>query len=198
MDECVLRSFDELKKQVIQYHHEYPSRVYEVDFIVTSVSDYPAFSVPVISGDLVVTFLFEESFSVAKKFVFRVWHCTSDGCVGIVEMIRKELKKGRSHDKRTRDSMSEFSKYVCVMDIVPMASDEVLFINEAEFKPFEKLSEMGGGSLGLLTGMLKSEFEQQHVKSILAEKVDKHLRDLVRRGFYVAIVGDRFIRVYKE
>lgn len=84
------------------------------------------------------------------------------------------------------------------MDIVPMTSNELLFINEAEFKPFEKLSEMGGGSLGLLTGMLKSEFEQQYVKSVLAEKVDKHLRDLVRRGFYVAIVGDRFIRVYKE
>ena len=87
---------------------------------------------------------------------------------------------------------------LCVMDVVPMASDEVLFINDAEFESFEKLSEMGGGSLGLLTGMLKSEFEQQHVKSVLAEKVDKHLRNLVRRGFYVAIVGDRFIRVYKE
>ena len=94
--------------------------------------------------------------------------------------------------------MSEFSEIVCVMDIVPMTSDDVLFINEAEFQPFEKLSEMQGGSLGLLTGMLKSEFEQQHVKSVLAEKVDKHLRNLVRRGFYVAIVGDRFIRVYKE
>lgn len=94
--------------------------------------------------------------------------------------------------------MSEFSEIVCVMDIVPMASDELLFINEAEFEPFEKLSEMQGGSLGLLTGMLKSEFEQQHVKSVLAEKVDKHLRDLVRKGFYVAIVGDKFISVYKE
>lgn len=94
--------------------------------------------------------------------------------------------------------MSEFSKNVCVMDIVLMTSDDVLFINEAEFQPFEKLSKMGGGSLGLLTGMLKSELEQQHVKSVLAEKVDKHLRDLVRRGFYVAIVGDRFINVYKE
>ena len=94
--------------------------------------------------------------------------------------------------------MSEFSETVCVMDIVPMASNEVLFINEAEFEPFEKLSEMQGGSLGLLTGMLKSEFEQQHVKSVFAEKVDKHLRDLVRRGFYVAIVSDKFISVYKE
>lgn len=94
--------------------------------------------------------------------------------------------------------MSEFSEIVCVMDLVPMTSDDVLFINEAEFKPFEKLSEMQNGSLGLLTGMLKSEFEQQHVKSVLAEKVDKHLRDLVRRGFYVAIVSDRFISVYKE
>lgn len=87
---------------------------------------------------------------------------------------------------------------LCVMDIVPMTSDDVLFINEAEFQPFEKLSEMQGGSLGLLTGMLKSELEQQHVKSVLAEKVDKHLRDLVRRGFCVAIVGDKFISVYKE
>ena len=94
--------------------------------------------------------------------------------------------------------MSEFSEIVCVMDIVPMTSDDVLLIDEAEFEPFEKLSKMGGGSLGLLTGMLKSEFEQEHVKSVLAEKVDKHLRDLVRRGFYVAIVGDRFINVYKE
>lgn len=94
--------------------------------------------------------------------------------------------------------MSEFSEKVCVMDVIPMTSDDVLFINEAEFEPFEKLSKMGCGSLGLLTGMLKSEFEQQHVKSVLAEKVDKHLRDLVRRGFYVAIVGDKFITVYKE
>lgn len=94
--------------------------------------------------------------------------------------------------------MSEFSEIVCVMDIVPMTSDELLLIDEAEFEPFEKLSEMGDGSLGLLTGMLKSEFEQQHVKSVLAEKVDKHLRDLVRRGFYVAIVGEKFITVYKE
>ena len=94
--------------------------------------------------------------------------------------------------------MSEFSENVCVMDVIPMTSDDVLFINEADFKPFEKLSEMGGGSLGLLTGMLKSEFEKEHVKSVLAEKVDKHLRGLVRRGFYVAVVGDRFIRVYKE
>ena len=84
------------------------------------------------------------------------------------------------------------------MDVVPITSDELLFINEAEYKPFEKLSEMQNGSLGLLTGMLKSEFEQEQVKSVLAEKVDKHLRDLVRRGFYVAIVGDRFITVYKE
>lgn len=94
--------------------------------------------------------------------------------------------------------MSEFTDNVCVLDVIPMTSDEVLFINEAEFEPFEKLSKMRDGSLGLLTGMLKSEFEQQHVKSVLAEKVDKHLRDLVKRGFYVAIVGDRFITVYKE
>ena len=92
----------------------------------------------------------------------------------------------------------EMWQTLCVMDLIPMTSNEVLFINEADFKPFEKLSEMGGGSLGLLTGMLKSEFEQQHVKSVLAKKVDKHLRNLVRRGFYVAIVGDRFINVYKE
>lgn len=94
--------------------------------------------------------------------------------------------------------MSEFTDNVCVMDLVPMTSSDVLVINEAEFEPFEKLSKMGGGSLGLLTGMLKSEFEQQHVKSVLAEKVDRHLRDLVGMGFYVAIVSDRFISVYKE
>lgn len=198
MSDCVLRSFDDFKKQVIQYHYEHQSRVYDVYFDAISTIDYPAFSVPVTSGDLVVTFLFEESFSVAKRFVYRVGSCTSDGCIGIVEMIRKELKEWRPHYNRVRNSMSEFSKYVCVMDLIPMTSDDVLFINEAEFKPFERLSEMQNGSLGLLTGMLKSEFEQQYVKSVLAEKVDKHLRDLVRRGFYVAIVGDEFIRVYKE
>lgn len=94
--------------------------------------------------------------------------------------------------------MSEFSENVCVMDVIPMTSDDVLVIDEAEFEPFEKLSKMGCGSLGLLTGMRKSELERQHVKSVLAEKVDKHLRDLVRSGCYVAIVGDRFISVYKE
>ena len=94
--------------------------------------------------------------------------------------------------------MSEFSETVCVMDIVPMASDEVLLIDDEVFEPFEKLAEMGDGSLGLLSGMRKSEFEQQHVKSVLAEKVDKHLRGLVCVGFYVRIVGDKFIRVYKE
>ena len=95
--------------------------------------------------------------------------------------------------------MSEFSEIVCVMDVVPMASDELLLINEAEYEPLEKLSKMGDASLFLLTGMPKLEFEQQHVKSVLAEKVDKHLRDLVRReDFYVAIVGDKFIRVYKR
>ena len=94
--------------------------------------------------------------------------------------------------------MSEFTDNVCVLDVIHMTSKDSLFINEAEFKPFEKLSEMQNGSLGLLTGMLKSEFEQEQVKSVLAEKIDKHLRDLVRKGFYVAIVGDRFITVYKE
>ena len=94
--------------------------------------------------------------------------------------------------------MSACTENVCVLDLVPMTSKDSLFINEAEFKPFEKLSEMGGGSLGLLTGMLKSEFEQEQVKSVLTEKIGKHLRDLTRRGFYVAIVGDRFITVYKE
>ena len=94
--------------------------------------------------------------------------------------------------------MSEFSENVCVMDVIPMTSDAVLVIDEAEFEPFEKLSKMGCGSLGLLTGMRKSELEQQHVKSVLAEKVDRHLRDLVGMGFYVAIVSDRFVTVYKE
>lgn len=91
----------------------------------------------------------------------------------------------------------EMWQTLCVMDVVPMSSDELLLIDEAEFEPLEKLSEMGDASLFLLTGMRKSEFEQQHVKSVLAEKVDKHLRDLVRRDFYVAIVGDKFIKVYK-
>ena len=82
-----------LKKQVIQYHHEHPSRAYEVDFIETSNIDYPAFSVPIISGDLVVTFLFEESFSVAKKFVYRVGSCTSDGGQVLMGTIYKELRE---------------------------------------------------------------------------------------------------------
>lgn len=197
MSDCVLQSFEDFMKQVIRYHSEHQCRVYDVYFDATSTIDYPAFSVPVISGDLVVTFLFEESFSVAKKFVYRVGSCTSDGCVGIVNMIRNELKEWRPHYKRTRDSMSEFSKYVCVMDLIPMTNNDVLFINEAEYNPLEKLSEMQNGSLGLLTGMLKSEFEQEQVKSVLAEKIDKHLRDLVRKDFYVRIVGDKFIRVYK-
>lgn len=92
----------------------------------------------------------------------------------------------------------EMWQTVCVMDVVPMSSDELLLIDEAEFEPLEKLSEMGDASLFLLTGMRKSEFEHELVVFVLAEKVDKHLRDLVRRDFYVAIVGDEFIRVYKE
>ena len=93
MKDCVLESFDELKKQVIQYHHEHPSRMYEVNFFETSAIDYPAFSVPIISGDLVVTFLFEESFSVAKNFVYRVGSCTNDGCVYLTNTIHKELRQ---------------------------------------------------------------------------------------------------------
>lgn len=100
MTECVLESFDDFKKQVIQYRREHLSREYEVDFLETSAIDYPAFSVPIISGDLVVTFLFEESFSVAKKFVYRVGSCTSDGCVYLIGTIHKELRETRPHDKR--------------------------------------------------------------------------------------------------
>lgn len=123
------------------------------------------------------------------KYGNKIVYEYEDG-VAVATIIEQPCKESKT--------MSEFSEIVCVMDIVPMASDDVLLIDDEEFEPFEKLSEMGDGSLGLLTGMRKSEFEQRHVKSVLAEKVDKHLRDLVRRGFYVAIVNDKFIRVYKE
>lgn len=93
MGDCVLESFDELKKQVVQYHREHPSRMYEIDFVEKSVISYPTFAVPIMSGDLVVTFLFEDSFSVAKKFVYRIGSCTSDGCLLAIGKIYKELRQ---------------------------------------------------------------------------------------------------------
>ena len=45
------------------------------------------------SGDLVVTFLFKESFSVAKKFVYRIGSCTSDGCILDIGTIYKKLRQ---------------------------------------------------------------------------------------------------------
>lgn len=92
--------------------------------------------------------------------------------------------------------MSEFSEIVCVMDIVPMASDEVLFINEAEFKPFEKLSEMGDGSLGLFTGMILDEFKKEQTKRLLSKKIEERLKHLTRRGFDVMIVHEDHVTIY--
>lgn len=100
MSECVLESFDDFIKQVVQYHCEHPSRVYEIDFVEKSVISYPTFAVPIMSGDLVVTFLFEESFSVAKKFVYRIGSCTNDGCLMAIGKIHKELRQsiGEKHE----------------------------------------------------------------------------------------------------
>lgn len=92
----------------------------------------------------------------------------------------------------------EFWETVCVLDVIPMNSDEVLTINEVQFEPFEKLSDLRDGTLGLLTGMTSEQFKQILVKETLRQKIDSHLRDLVRRGFYVAIVGDLFVKVYKQ
>ena len=92
----------------------------------------------------------------------------------------------------------EFWETVCVLDVIPMNSDEVLTINEVQFSPFEKLSDLRDGTLGLLTGMTSEQFKQILVKETLRQKIDSHLRDLVRRGFYVAIVGDLFAKVYKQ
>lgn len=94
--------------------------------------------------------------------------------------------------------MSEFSEIVCVMDIVPMTSDDVLFINEAEFQPFEKLCEMRDGTLGLLTGMTLDELKKEQVKSLLVEKIMEHLKDLSRRGFDVMIVHENYMTIYNN
>jgi hypothetical protein len=45
--------------------------------------------------------------------------------------------------------------------------------------------------------MTSEQFKQILVKETLRQKIDSHLRDLARRGFYVAIVGDLFSKVYK-
>ena len=97
---------------------------------------------------------------------------------------------------KNRGSMSEFSENVCVMDVVPMSDDELLFINEAEFKPFEKLSEMRGGRLGLLTGMILDELRKEQTKRLLSKKIEERLKHLTRRGFMVKYVHKEWIRYY--
>lgn len=92
--------------------------------------------------------------------------------------------------------MSEFSEIVCVMDVTPMFSGETLVINDVEFHPFEKLCEMRDGTLGLLTGMTLEELKKEQVKSLLAEKIMEHLKDLSRRGFDVMIVSKDHITIY--
>lgn len=85
---------------------------------------------------------------------------------------------------------------LCVMDVTPMFSGETLVINDVEFHPFEKLCEMRDGTLGLLTGMTLEELKKEQVKSLLAEKIEEHLKDLSKRGFDVMIVNDKYITIY--
>ena len=63
----------------------------------------------------------------------------------------------------------EFWETVCVLDVIPMNSDEVLTINEVQFSPFEKLSDLRDGTLGLLTGMTTEQFKQILVKETLRQ-----------------------------
>lgn len=90
----------------------------------------------------------------------------------------------------------EMWQTLCVMDVTPMFSDETLVINDVEFHPFEKLCEMRDGTLGLLTGMTLDELKKEQVKSLLAEKIVEHLKDLSRRGFDVMIVHKDCITIY--
>lgn len=90
----------------------------------------------------------------------------------------------------------EMWETLCVMDVTPMFSGETLVINDVEFHPFEKLCDMRDGTLGLLTGMTLEELKKEQVKSLLAEKIMEHLKDLSRRGFDVMIVGNDYITFY--
>lgn len=90
----------------------------------------------------------------------------------------------------------EIWETLCVMDVTPMSSGETLVINDVEFHPFEKLCEMRDGTLGLLTGMTLEELKKEQVKSLLAEKIMEHFKDLSRRGFYVMIVSKDHITFY--
>lgn len=76
-----------------------------------------------------------------------------------------------------------------------MRSDETLVISDVEFHPFEKLCDTRDGTLGLLAGMTLEELKKQ-VKSLLAEKIEEHLKDLSRRGFDVMIVHKDWITIY--
>lgn len=51
---------------------------------------------------------------------------------------------------------------------------------------------MGGGCSGITLEELKKE----QVKSLLAEKIEEHLKDLSRRGFDVMIVGKDHMTIY--
>lgn len=90
----------------------------------------------------------------------------------------------------------EMWETLCVMDVTPMFSGETLVINDVEFHPFEKLCDMRDGTLGLLTGMTLEELKKEQVKSLLAEKIMEHLKDLSRRGFDVMIAGKDYITIY--
>lgn len=90
----------------------------------------------------------------------------------------------------------EMWETLCVMDVTPMFSGETLVINDMEFHPFEKLCDMRDGTLGLLTGMTLEELKKEQVKSLLAEKIVEHLKDLSRRGFDVMIVGKDHMTIY--
>lgn len=90
----------------------------------------------------------------------------------------------------------EMWETLCIMDVTLVCSDEILVINDVEFHPFEKLCDMRDGTLGLLTGMTLEELKKEQVKSLLAEKIEEHLKDLSRRGFDVMIVGKDYITFY--
>lgn len=82
-----------------------------------------------------------------------------------------------------------------VMDVVQCTTDETLFINDCEFKPTEKLSELRDGTLGLLTGLTTEQFNDESIETLYS-KIDEHLKSLTKRGFEISIVGENMITLY--
>lgn len=106
------------------------------------------------------------------------------------------MRSGESRNMELIRDRQEMWQTLCVMDVTLICSDETLVINDVEFHPFEKICEMRDGTLGLLTGMTLDELKKEQVKSLLAEKIVEHLRDLSRRGFDVMIVHKDWITIY--